>query len=78
MGFFPLKDDNADVPMGSFSTILWESKPYVVGFLTRSPPLYCRDFPLLELLLNVLLIGFPLLGAQALAYRFPLSKPMGR
>ena len=78
MRFPPLGGVNADMPTGSFSAILRESKLSVVGIAhIQSLSLCCRIFPLSNPLFDVPLMELPPLGAQTLAYEFPSSEPMG-
>jgi len=78
MGSPPLRSVNADMPTDALSAILQESKPSGVRFSHPESSTLLQALPLSEPPLDVLLMGFSLLGAQALAYGLPSSEPTGR
>jgi len=66
------------MPMGTLSVILRESKPYAMRFFPLRVSTLLQGYPFSEPLFDVLLMGFPLFGAQALAYGLSTLEPTGR
>ena len=64
--------------MGTLSVILRESKPYAMRFFPLRVSTLLQGYPFSEPLFDVLLMGFPLFGAQALAYGLSTLEPTGR
>ena len=75
IGFSSLGSVNVDMPTGTLSAILRESKLSVVGFLLFRVSTLLQRFFLSEPF-DVPLMEFPPLGAQTQAYGLPSSAPV--
>ena len=76
-GISPLESVNADLPMGFSRSSYKSQNPPFWDYPHSESPLCCKDFSLSEPPSDILLIGFPLLGAQILTYGLPSFEPTG-